>query len=114
MEMKTITTDDARAAAQWQAIRQADAERKAAFCASLKLPFAARYGRHKAKQGDIYAVVVHTERNNIASPFCVKYYAVKKAFGRLCSYECDAQGVITGKHGRGIVGGKYTGYRKTA
>ena len=114
MKRKPKASKMSDAALQWRLDRKAEAERKAAFCAALKLPFAAEYGRHKAKQGDIYAVVVHTERFNIASPFCVKYYAVKKAFGRLCSYECDAQGVITGKHGRGIVGGKYTGYRKTA
>ena len=91
-----------------------EAERKAEFLSNLKLPFVAEYGEHKAKQGDIYAVVVHTERFNSNSPFCVKFYTIKKAFGRLCSYECDEHGTITKAHGRGIVGNKYKGYRKTA
>lgn len=99
---------------RWKQNRKAEAERKAAYMANLKLPFAAEYGEHKAKQGDIYAVVVHTERHNSASPFCVKYYAVKKVIGRLCAYECDEHGTITKNTGRGIVGGKYKGYRKTA
>ena len=100
--------------AQWELDRKAEAERKAAFMANLKLPFTAEYGEHKAKQGDIYAVVVHTDRFNSDSPFCVKFYTVKKSFGRLCAYECDSQGNITKQHGRVIMGNKYKGYRKTA
>lgn len=45
---------------QWKANRKAEAERKAAYMANLKLPFVAEYGEHKVKQGDIYALVVHT------------------------------------------------------
>ena len=103
-----------RAQIHWELNRKAEANRKAAYMANLKLPFAAEYGEHKAKQGDIYAVVVHTDRFDSASPFCVKFYIVKKSFFRLCAYECDAQGNIIKQHGRGIVGNKYKGYRKTA
>lgn len=100
--------------ADWERARQDESKRRAEFEANLKLPFAAEYGEHKARPGDIYAVVVHTERFNHASPFCVKYYTIKKTIGRLCAYECDEQGNITHNHGRGIVGNKYKGYRKTA
>lgn len=99
---------------QWEQNRKAEAERKAAYMANLKLPFPAEYGEHKVTKGDIYAVVVHTERFNSESPFCVKFYTIKKSFGRFCAYECDSQGNITKQHGRGIVGNKYKGYRKTA
>ena len=46
---------------QWKENRKAEAERKAAYMANLKLPFTAEYGEHKVKQGDIYALVVHTD-----------------------------------------------------
>lgn len=97
---------------QWKANRKAEAERKAAYMANLKLPFAAEYGEHKPKQGDIFAVIAHTERFNHASPFCVKFYTIKKAFGRLCEYECDENGNITKQHGRGLKRTTYKGYRK--
>ena len=99
---------------KWREARRDEQERKAAFIADMKLPFAAEYGEHKARQGDLYAVVVHTDRCRIDSPFCVKYYAVKKAFGRLCAYECNEQGDIIKDHGREIHGGKYKGYKRVA
>ena len=79
---------------RWEQNRKAEAERKAAYMANLKLPFAAEYGEHKVKQGDIYALVVHTDRFNSNSPFCVKFYTIKKAFGRLCVYRCDEDGEL--------------------
>ena len=106
--------ENAERAAKWQAERAAENARREAFRQSLALPFAAEYGEHKAKQGDLYAVVVHTNPYDRASDFCVKYRVVKKAFGRLCAYECDENGMPTGKRGREIVNGRYKGYRKIA
>lgn len=80
--------------AQWELNRKAEAERKAAYMANLKLPFAAEYGEHKVKQGDIYALVVHTERYNPNSDFMVKYYTVVKRIGRLYLYRCDECGTV--------------------
>lgn len=101
-------------AARWLKVREEEARRKAAFIENLKLPFAAEYGEHKPKHGDIFAVVVHTDRCRIDSPFCVKFYTIKKAFGRLCEYECDENGNITKQHGRGLNRTTYKGYRKVA
>ena len=106
--------EQAQLIAAWKESRATDTKRKAEFIAALKFPYAVEYGEHKAKQGDIYAVVVHTERSRADSPFCVKYYIVKKAFGRLYAYECNANGEIVKKHGREIHGGKYKGYKKVA
>lgn len=93
--MKDKTIDAiAKNITKWKRDRKAEAERKAAYMANLKLPFAAEYGEHKVKQGDIYALVVHTERHNPNSDFMVKYYTVVKRIGRLYLYRCDECGTV--------------------
>ena len=97
---------------RWEQNRKAEAERKAAYMANLKLPFVAEYGEHKAKQGDIYAVVVHTERHNPKSDFMVKYYTIKKHCGRLYVYRCNENGELIKTHGKAIYKTVITAYRK--
>lgn len=99
---------------QWEQNRKAEAERKAAYMANLKLPFAAEYGEHKVKQGDIYALVVHTERHNPNSDFMVKYYTIKKRCGRLYVYRCNENGELIKTHGKAIYKTVITAYRKVA
>ena len=100
---------------QWQRQRLDDAKRKRAYMSDIPLPFRAQYGTHKAKRGDIYAVVVHSARNNPASPFIVKYYTIEKCCdGIFYSVPCDASGSKTSARRRLILHGKYTGYRKVA
>lgn len=100
-----------RQLALWRSVRGAERERKAKYMERITLPFAADYGEHKVKQGDIFAVVAHTDRFDIASPFCVKYRTAKKIDGVVYLYASDEQGNIIGRRGHAIIG-KYTGFRK--
>lgn len=100
---------------EWERKRKAEAERKAAYMANLQLPFPAEYGEHKVKKGDIYAVVVHTNRYDSDSDFTVKYYTVQKRIGRCYLYPCDEHGTITeGTHGKYRREPTIKAYRKVA
>ena len=99
--------------AQWRHDRAEESARMASYLSRLTLPFKAVYGTHKAKKGDLYAVVVHCSCNVSASPFCVKYYTVKKIKDiGLLSYACNEKGGDISTHGRILVGGKYTGFKR--
>ncbi len=101
--------------AAWQASRARDSARREAFASSMALPFHAVYGEHKARNGDIFAVIAHTDRRVIDSPFCVKYWKIIRnaSNGRLYAVESDEHGNPKSNHRRELFTGHFIGYKKT-
>ena len=101
--------------AAWQASRARDSARREAFARSMALPFHAVYGEYRARKGDIFAVIAHTNRRAIDSPFRVKYCTIIRnaSNGRLYAVESDEHGNPKSNHRRELFTGRFTGYKKT-
>lgn len=99
--------------AQWVESRKKDAKRRDDFMATLKLPFHSKYGVHKIKNGDIFAIVVHRERHNDEAGFVVKFYTVRKVAGALYLFKSDADGKVDADtKGRSVKVPTIRGYKR--